>query len=110
MTFLSRLRYTLPGTHIFIRPPPRRGITIRHVAFVLAFSAALWTLYHSYLNGSETLFPQEHVFFWPPETPEIWADRAAQVKNAFLHAYHGYERHAFPHDELRPISNRSIDK
>ncbi|KAF8551349.1 glycoside hydrolase family 47 protein [Imleria badia] len=90
-------------TRISIRP--RRGVTIRHVAFVLAFSAALWTLYHSYL----ALFPQEHVFFWPPETPEIWADRAAQVKNAFLHAYHGYERHAFPHDELRPISNTTID-
>ncbi|KAH0836527.1 glycoside hydrolase family 47 protein [Lanmaoa asiatica] len=107
MTFLSSLRY-VPGTHISIHPP-RRGITIRHVVFVLAFSVALWTLYHSYLKQSEALFPQEHVVFWPPETPEIWADRAAQVKNAFVHAYHGYEHHAFPHDELRPISNTSVD-
>lgn len=97
-------------SRISIRPSPRHGITIRHVAFVLAFSVALWTLYHSYLKASETLFPREQVFFWPPETPEIWADRAAQVKKAFRHAYHGYERHAFPHDELRPVSNAAIDK
>ncbi|KIJ59230.1 glycoside hydrolase family 47 protein [Hydnomerulius pinastri MD-312] len=87
----------------------RRGITIRHIAFTLAFSVALWTLYYNYLRRSATLFPQEEVIFWPPETPEIWAHRAAQVKNAFLHAYHGYERLAFPHDELRPISNGSIN-
>ncbi|KAG8220813.1 glycoside hydrolase family 47 protein [Butyriboletus roseoflavus] len=102
MTFLS-----IWGTRISIHP--RRSITIRHVAFVLALSLAFWTLYYGYLNQSDTLFHEEHVFFWPPETPEIWADRAAQVKNAFLHAYHGYEHHAFPHDELRPISNTSID-
>ncbi|KAF8840808.1 glycoside hydrolase family 47 protein [Paxillus ammoniavirescens] len=90
-------------------PLHRRGITIRHVVFTLGFSLALWTLYYNFLRSSEILFPQEEVIFWPPETPEIWADRAAQVKNAFLHAYHGYERFAFPHDELRPISNTSID-
>jgi hypothetical protein len=27
-----------------------------------------------------------------------------------LHAYHGYEQFAFPSDELRPLSNTSIDK
>ncbi|KAF8449223.1 glycoside hydrolase family 47 protein [Boletus edulis BED1] len=88
---------------------PRRNITIRHVAFVLTFSAALWTIHHTYSKVTEVFSPQEHVSFWPPDSPEIWADRAAQVKNAFLHAYHGYERYAFPHDELRPISNTSID-
>lgn len=98
-----RFRRVLPGT--------RRGITIRHVAFVLVLSAASWTLYHTYLKASDTLSShQEHVFFWAPETPEVWADRAIQVKSAFLHAYHGYERHAFPHDELQPVSNKSIDK
>ncbi|KAI9573957.1 glycoside hydrolase family 47 protein [Boletus coccyginus] len=105
MAFLTRFRCVLPGTRI----TARRGISIRHLAFVLAGALALWTLYHNYLGASETLFPREHVVFWPPESPEIWADRAAQVRNAFSHAYHGYERYAFPHDELRPLSNRSID-
>jgi len=108
MTFLTSFRRILPGTRISIRPHARRRISVRHLAFVLALALASWTLYHNYL--SETLFTREHVIFWPPETPEIWADRAAQVKNAFLHAYHGYEHYAFPHDELRPLSNRNIDK
>lgn len=88
----------------------RHGISVRHVACVLASSAALWILYYTYLRDSETLVPQEYVFYWPPETPEVWADRAAKVKGAFLHAYQGYERHAFPHDELQPISNESVDR
>ena len=29
---------------------------------------------------------------------------AARVKEEFLHAWHGYERHAWGHDELRPLS------
>lgn len=98
------------GARVFVHP--RRSITVRHVAFVLALSLALWTLYHGYFDQGEPLFLEhsEPVFFWPPETPEIWADRAARVKKAFIHAYHGYERHAFPHDELCPVSNTSIDK
>ncbi|KAH7922317.1 glycoside hydrolase family 47 protein [Leucogyrophana mollusca] len=88
----------------------RKGISIRHVAFALAFSISLWTIYYNYLRRSDELqlFPEE-VFYYPPETPEVWSDRALQVKNAFLHAYHGYERYAFPRDELRPLTNESID-
>lgn len=99
-----------PGLRYFAISTRPRRVSIRHLAFVIAFSVALWTVHHNYLKERDTLLPQEQVFFWPPATPEIWADRAAQVKNAFLHAYHGYERYAFPHDELRPISNTSIDK
>ncbi|KAJ7625647.1 glycoside hydrolase family 47 protein [Roridomyces roridus] len=43
----------------------------------------------------------------PP--PEIWDDRAAAVKRAFLHAYSGYEQYAAPHDELRPMSDSYIN-
>jgi mannosyl-oligosaccharide alpha-1,2-mannosidase len=40
----------------------------------------------------------------PPSEPEldstkIWAERAEQVRKAFLHCYRGYEKYAFPHDE-----------
>ncbi|KAF9466042.1 glycoside hydrolase family 47 protein [Collybia nuda] len=34
----------------------------------------------------------------------IWEESAAQVKDAFIHAYHGYEHFAAPNDELRPLS------
>jgi mannosyl-oligosaccharide alpha-1,2-mannosidase len=39
----------------------------------------------------------------------LWAERANAVRGAFLHAYHGYELYGLPHDELRPLSNRSKD-
>ncbi|KAG0699899.1 glycoside hydrolase family 47 protein [Suillus ampliporus] len=86
----------------------RRGISIRHVAFTFVFSIALLTLYFNYLQPNGYSFPTG-VIYYPPETPEIWANRSIQVRDAFLHAYHGYERFAFPSDELRPISNMSID-
>ncbi|KAI5123518.1 hypothetical protein M0805_006678 [Coniferiporia weirii] len=38
-----------------------------------------------------------------------WSERAERVKEAFLHAYHGYEEYASPADELLPLSNSSID-
>lgn len=40
----------------------------------------------------------------------VWASRAEEVKRAFIEAYEAYETHAFPHDELLPLTNGSIDK
>lgn len=39
-----------------------------------------------------------------------WAERADAVRGAFLHAYEGYLTYAAPHDELRPLSKRPVDK
>ncbi len=57
---------------------------------------------------------------WPPmlddHSPKAkpsgvdWDARAEDVKKAFLHAYHGYERYAMPSDELQPLSNGRINK
>lgn len=33
------------------------------------------------------------------------ARRMAGVKEAFNHAWTGYRQHAFPHDELHPVSD-----
>ncbi|KAG9240026.1 glycoside hydrolase [Calycina marina] len=35
--------------------------------------------------------------------------RSDQVKEAFQHAWDGYYKHAFPHDELHPVSNTFSD-
>ncbi|KAG8887664.1 hypothetical protein FRB98_009226 [Tulasnella sp. 332] len=35
---------------------------------------------------------------------QVWKKRAQEVKDAFAHAYHGYETYAFPKDELLPIT------
>lgn len=50
----------------------------------------------------------------PPTTviaDPIWPERAASVKEAFLHGYNGYEQFTtFPDDELQPISGSGIRK
>jgi mannosyl-oligosaccharide alpha-1,2-mannosidase len=52
--------------------------------------------------------PAEHPSSTTPNS--VWANRALEVKNAFLHAYHGYMEHAYPHDEITPLFNGSQDK
>lgn len=87
----------------------RRGISIRHIAFAFALSIGLLTLYFNYFRRTGYSFPADFIHY-APETPEVWTDRSFQVRDAFLHAYHGYERFAFPNDELRPLSNTSVNK
>ncbi len=40
----------------------------------------------------------------------IWDSRAEAVKTMYLHAYHGYLKHAMGHDELLPLSNKGTNK
>lgn len=47
-------------------------------------------------------------YIGPPTSEKEWERRARAVKLAFLDAYYSYERIAFPHDELRPISTIPI--
>lgn len=56
---------------------------------------------------------------WPPPPPPPgkrpsakeakWAARAQEVKDAFAHAYSGYEKYAFPADELLPLNRKSVN-
>jgi hypothetical protein len=46
----------------------------------------------------------------PADSPGDWNARAEAVKEAFLHAYHGYEKYAMPADELKPLTNSSVNK
>lgn len=85
------------------------GVSIRHIVFAFALSIALLVLYFNYFRRTGYSFPVD-VIHYGPVTPEVWTDRSFQVRDAFLHAYHGYERFAFPNDELRPLSNTSINK
>lgn len=46
-----------------------------------------------------------------PTRPKIdWNQRAELVKDAFLHAYRGYEKYALPRDELKPVTVTATDK
>ncbi|KAJ8495292.1 hypothetical protein ONZ45_g12916 [Pleurotus djamor] len=41
--------------------------------------------------------------------PSDWAERAHQVRQAFLHAYEGYRKHAWGHDELKPLTGEGVN-
>ena len=53
-----------------------------------------------------------YLLFQPPRLKDyLWSPRAESVKQAFLHAYRGYEQYApFPADELLPLTNESVEK
>uniref|UniRef100_V5GLL7 alpha-1,2-Mannosidase n=2 Tax=Kalmanozyma brasiliensis (strain GHG001) TaxID=1365824 RepID=V5GLL7_KALBG len=40
---------------------------------------------------------------------ELIARRQKMVRNAFIHAWEGYKKHAWGHDELRPVSKTAED-
>ncbi|KAJ6572132.1 glycoside hydrolase [Mycena capillaripes] len=40
---------------------------------------------------------------------DLWAGRAHEVRKAFMHAYTGYQAHALPYDELRPMTGDKIN-
>lgn len=81
--------------------------------FVFAIGLGfLITLYRSYIIPSHPwpTHSVEEVEFDVPDRNVDWAARANAVKQAFAHAYHGYERYAFPEDELLPLTNSSGTK
>jgi len=87
-------------------------INTRYITCSAIISVILiFTIFHS--SGSETSrsysFSLHPLDFQSETSSEVWTQRAHAVKDAFLHAYRGYEKHAFPHDELKPVSNGSID-
>jgi ER degradation enhancer, mannosidase alpha-like 2 len=45
----------------------------------------------------------------PKSTPAKHAEMAARVKAEILHAWNGYERYAWGHDELKPVSKTAHD-
>ena len=40
---------------------------------------------------------------------EAMRERQSAVKQAFMHAWQGYVRFAFGHDEVHPVTNRTND-
>ena len=50
--------------------------------------------------------PHRHSPTRPPPT----SPRAVRVREAFVHAYSGYKKHALPYDELLPVDGGKINK
>lgn len=46
----------------------------------------------------------------PVVLPSVWPARANKVRDAFVHAYSGYQKHALGYDELLPIKGDAVNK
>ncbi|KAI6703447.1 hypothetical protein NL676_012583 [Syzygium grande] len=44
-----------------------------------------------------------------PSSRLKWVSRQQKVKDAFIHAWSGYKKHAMGYDELMPLSQRGVD-
>ncbi|KAJ3527859.1 hypothetical protein NM688_g8069 [Phlebia brevispora] len=94
----------------------------RLIPLTLAFGCIFWALLYFGSPGRSFNLPGEeflHHRYPPAPRPHdhnprplphtIWNTRAEQVKQAFLHAYRGYNEYAASHDELMPVTNRFHD-
>ncbi|KDR80608.1 hypothetical protein GALMADRAFT_240949 [Galerina marginata CBS 339.88] len=88
----------------------RRRPLLRNILYGLVAFMALYTLNTVVsLRRALSFLPD---YLKPSEkdtSPATWNARAEKVKEAFVHAYHGYELYAAPSDELKPLSNGKID-
>lgn len=96
---------------VFLR---HKGITLRHLAFGGGILVFIWTSYFTFFSQprrARTALPSSAILrpAVEPTTAE-WANRAEQVKAAFVHTYRGYEEHAWGYDELKPVSQQSHNK
>ena len=88
-----------------------KTLTWRSYVLLAVGLGFLITVYQSYtpLPRLWPMHPEEEVEFDVPDR-NLWAARANAVRQAFAHAYHGYETYAFPEDELLPLTNSSDTK
>lgn len=93
-----------------------RRYTPRQLAFfALGSIVLLLFLFLTPGTGSQDPFnsviwsPRNATYPQSSEPSRVWEQRAESVKQAFIHAYSGYEKHASLHDELRPLSNTSTN-
>src|SRR6266478_5268401 len=78
----------------------QRRLSLRHLCYCCIVTLFLYILHFAYRKVG---VPKLSIFPLPPNEhlpSDIWENRAEQVKQAFLHAYHGYETYAAPFDEL----------
>lgn len=92
---------------------PRLKVFTWRSCFVFATGLGfLVTVYRTYMAPpySRPTDQVGEVEFGVPDRKVDWAARADAVKQAFAHAYHGYETYAFPEDQLLPLTNTSAMK
>ncbi|KZT07477.1 glycoside hydrolase family 47 protein [Laetiporus sulphureus 93-53] len=84
-----------------------RRVHSRHLGFAAFACLVILTLYYFTLPRHDKSAVHYRSPFVSNTSREEWRQRAEQVKQAFRHAYSGYEKHAWGYDELLPLTNGS---
>ena len=104
-----------------VLPTPFDRVSYRHSTFWLFFKSrlaryALLALIAVCLitiapPGKESSFSDFQSTFPTDSLLQVteWNERAALVKAAFVRVYGAYERRAYPHDELLPVTDKPRD-
>ena len=95
-----------------------RRPSLRWLIGFLVCVAFLWTSAALFVNLAPTPLadgvlhgdprPYHPPSVHPPSSPT--SSRAERVRQAFVHAYWGYQQHALPNDELLPVSGGKVNK
>ena len=122
---LARLKLRL---QILARRVAQAPTHILAICSAVFFGLCLWIflpprILPGFYRGHRGGYPYpdpSHSWRWPPLRDDTfghskpsgtnWDERAKQVKEAFQHAYHGYELYAMPADELLPVTNKAVNK
>ena len=97
------------------RLPPGRHRTKGRVPIMKKMHLAPWFLLFSFVACSCAGYAASHLSWGCESFPlkdsrrSTASDRAAAVKQAFQTAWDGYKNHAFPHDQLHPLTNSFDD-
>ncbi|KAJ6582035.1 glycoside hydrolase family 47 protein [Mycena capillaripes] len=104
-------RFSSPYLRFQQNRTPKILQILRHRPFLYAGLSLVVLFFFWNVRPHEYLSLTENKEAFPINTsPEVWNQRAMDVKRAFLHAYHGYEQYAAPHDELTPLSSGFSDE
>ncbi|KAL0570546.1 hypothetical protein V5O48_011413 [Marasmius crinis-equi] len=101
------------------------GKPIRWVPPLLSFTFIFWLFGPSLFHFGPLPPPPHHGFHGLPppighphrppfrkpfeDSSGLWQYRANEVRNAFIHAYEGYKKHAWRADELKPVTSEKVD-
>ncbi|KAI0918074.1 hypothetical protein AcV5_002851 [Taiwanofungus camphoratus] len=85
--------------------------TARLVPFGLGAGFFLWgLLYFAWPRLENSLpLPPSRSHLYPHQHATKWSARANAVRNAFLHAYSGYQEYAADADELLPLTDDAVN-
>jgi hypothetical protein len=119
--YMQRLRLAEHQQNISVRLR-RVGLSPRALLYAGLAVVGTWTLYSTLLfRSGPPLAPgsghefEDDLMRRPIPTglhpaPSTWEGKADRVREAFLHAYHGWETLAAPADELLPLSEGKVNK